>query len=221
VHVSTANLDFGKGEVAHRRYLEYLTEHCDVLCVQEAKRITLADLLPEGWKTNQVTDTAAHRGSAVCFKDDVPHGEHKLVLGATPRGARMLARSFSVQRMAVAGIAGSKVISVHYPPKRYAFLWPAYTRALAAEIRTAEHHGHQVLVGGDFNQRPWRVARKLNKLGCHLTSHGDGKIDGFLITPGLKVTQFHIDRYGLRNKLTDHPSPRADVAARPKRKAAA
>lgn len=216
---TTANIDFAKSAAQHQRYLSHLTDNADILYIQEAKKIRLRGLLPAHWYTNQRIRTASTRGSALCWKahtfDAAP--KHRMRLGALPTGikngrpavAAMLPRRILVTR---AVLNGQKVglIACHYPPERYSWLWPQMDRRLARIVRNLHAEGREIVIGADFNQHPSTVASVLNgrlsDTGIRFTAHSDGKIDGLLVTQGIKVVSGGTDTYGKDHRLTDHPA---------------
>lgn len=211
--LTTANLDFAKSVEEHRTYLEHLTslltQPGDMLLVQEAKKIRLRDLLPAGWATMQRVRSSSTRGSAVNWHEPLPILRARLRLGALPIGRGRVAR-MEVRRIAFVDreLNGHPitVVAAHYPPLRYRFLWPQYDRRLARLIRRKLRAGRQVIVGMDGNAHPAEVANRLLARGVRVSSVGDGHIDGFVFTSGLKVSAPVVSDWGIRNRLTDHPS---------------
>lgn len=214
--VTTANIDFAKSDQQHKKYLAYLVNLGAILLTQEAKKIQLRNFLPQSWHTMQRIATAARRGSAVSWK--TPIGAHKASLrllsvpsarvGGRLRIAKMFPRYMSVLDLKVDGHPAS-IVSAHYAPIRYRFLWAQSDRRLAALIIEKVHQGRSVLVGADFNTRPLFVAVRLNKIlagtGITVKAVGDGKIDGFIFV-GFDVTAKKVSQYGRSHGLTDHPS---------------
>lgn len=228
ITVCTANLDFAKKRRAHVAYLAHLITICDVLLVQEAKKIRLRRLLPPTWATMQRVVSAARRGSAISWHRPMQHHDTRLRLGALPavrrgarvRVARMLPRYIAVIDTVIGGHLVT-LISAHWPPLRYSWLWPQMDRRVAAVIVDKVKAGCQVALGADFNTHPATVADRLNKLlephGIRLTSHDDGRIDGLLTTSGLAVTDPRTDRHGIDHGLTDHPAYLATITPKESR----
>lgn len=216
ISITTANIDFAKTNKQHHQYLAYLITLAPFLLTQEAKRIRLRDYLPASWHTMQRIATAARRGSAVSWKK--PIGTHTATLrllsipSARVGGRIKIAKMFP-RYMAVLDLMVDKhpacLISAHYPPLRYKYLWAQSDRRLANLIIEKVHQGRAVIVGADFNTKPRYVAVRLNKIlagtGITVKAAGDGKIDGFVYV-GFDVTAKKVDRYGVSHGLTDHPS---------------
>lgn len=206
IDVTTANVDFVRG--GDGRYVRHLCETADVLLLQEAKNITVANLLPKGWVSLQVTTSAATKGSCIAFDGDVFECVHrKLVPGAWPsiggRRVGMLVRYFQVAilRHRESGRL-VRVISAHLPPMRFRALQPGYTKRLAAWTRRPS-----VVVGADANMAFPRFAAQLG-----LRTRNDGIVG---IATNLEVCAQTSRNWGERQRLTDHPAVAAKLALRP------
>jgi hypothetical protein len=197
---TTANIDFGLGHDAD--YLAHLCADADVLLVQEAKTVTLADALPDGWTALQDTRDEGRMGSAICYRNaTVEAGPLRLRLGILPRLGRrrfkMLPRYIaSAHLMEREGHAWYYATSAHLAPARYRLLQPLMVRRLR---RLARRHPFMVL-GTDANQPLWRLAKTLR-----LDHYGAG-IVGIIPGRGVAVSWNEVDHWGEQHKLTDHPS---------------
>lgn len=225
ITVCTANLDFAKTRKQHKQYLAHLILLCDILLNQEAKRISLRLLLPRTWRTMQQLRTAARRGSAISWLRPKPHANIRLRVGARPvavvngrpKVARMRTRWIAVMDTIIDG-KPTTIISAHWPPLRYSWLWPQMDRNVAALIVEKVASGREVLLGADFNTLPARVGARINAL---LKEHkiivrvqGDADIDGFMYTSGLIIDRVEVDHFGKQHGLTDHPAVLALVSAK-------
>lgn len=210
---TSANLDFVRGHDAE--YLAHLCADADVLLVQEAKDIVLADVLPEGWRALQDVTSEATRGSAICYREaTVIAGRLDLTLGARPsiagRRVRMLTRSIASAHLWERTEQGRGAwyfgVAGHFPPKRFGVLQPGMARRLRRRIK-----GHPyAVIGLDANQPLDRLAKWLG-----LSSYGVG-IVGLIYGRRLRVTETHADRWGIEHNYTDHPSICATVSHKEK-----
>jgi hypothetical protein len=197
-----ANMDFVRGH--DRAYLAHLCEGADVLLVQEAKDVTLADVLPDGWVALQDTTSPATMGSAIAYRrETVWAGSDPLHLveGSSPfwlgRRVGMLTRYIATAHLQERATGEWRfAVAAHMPPLRFKFLQPGMTRRLRKVLKG---HPHAV-VGIDANQPLTRLADRL-----HMRSYGKG-IVGLLFGSGLQVSGGAIDHYGERHGYTDHPS---------------
>lgn len=213
---TTANLDFVRGH--DREYLAHLCADADVLLVQEAKTVHLADVLPEGWGALQDTSSEARMGSAICYrKATVSAAPLMLRLGSLPTlglfRARMLTRYIACAHLfnKHAGPGEQShyfAVSAHFPPERYRVLQPLMERRLK---RVLSHHQNAV-VGLDANQPVDQLAKRL---GLGEFSHG---IVGLIVGPNvvMPATSQHIDHWGKQHGYTDHPSISATVTHKEK-----
>lgn len=199
---TTANLDFGLGHDAD--YLAHLAVLSDVILVQEAKNVHLADVLPKGWRALQDTTSAATMGSAICYRvEAVRAGSSALTLveGSKPfwQGKRV---GMLTRYMATAHLQDRETgewfyaVAAHLPPARFKFLQPGMTRRLRKVLK-----GHPHAVAGlDANQPLTHLAAKLD-LDCY----GKG-IVGLLVGKGLRVAVGAVDHWGIQHNATDHPA---------------
>jgi hypothetical protein len=157
-------VDFASG--GNHDYIRQLCEWGHVIALQEAKDFTVADSLPGGWLSTQVTDSDAEAGSCLAIDTDyVRVRDHYILYGCkAPKGGGMLPRFIAVafcewlptSRVFVA-------MSAHYPPGRYQEeCGQEYTRNLS-HIRDA-YRQHPTLIGMDANMDIGKMAGKLNKV---------------------------------------------------------
>lgn len=214
--ICTANIDFAKSRRQHRRYIAHLLLLCEVLFVQEAKFILLRNYLPRTWNTMQRIRSVAVRGSAIAWRRPMPHGGSRLFVGVRPvarvngrlRVARMNTRWIALLVSEIDG-KPTALISAHWPPIRYAWLWPRMDAAVAQVIVRQVLAGREVVLGADFNAPVKAVARRLNSLlaphGISLAYREEG-IVGFVFTTGIKIATTEVNFYGKSQGLTDHPA---------------
>jgi hypothetical protein len=196
-------MDWAKG--GDKAYIEWLCRGADVLLIQEAKDFRLARLLPDGWEALQDTRGEAEMGSAIAVRTATVEvrGFH-LALGARPfinsRRVGLLPRYMAVGHLTwrptgehFTGISG------HFPPGRFRPLQPGFEKALA---RVIGNHKNPV-VGTDANQSVNALALRL---GLHRTASG---IVGLLSGP--RMSDGRVRMWGMRHRLTDHPSVSAIV----------
>lgn len=201
MRVTTANLDFATGPRRDGPYLKDLCEHADVLALQEAKNLTLSELLPRQWRSMQGTFSEARRGSALAYNSMTTLGfRRRMVIGVRPwwrhRKIEMLTRW--IQWADFRDADGGQIIRVfdlHLPPGRFAQLQPHMIRRLRRLINQSPH---PVVVCADWNMPYERVAAILG-----LESHGMGII-GILWSRELRVTPVRHDLSGVRSDATDH-----------------
>lgn len=159
-----ANADFTQGR--DKALLAAACEGADVLLCCEGKDFRAVDLLPEGWRSLQVTLDAAHRGSFIAFRPDALElVDFNLVIGshATTEGRGMLARYLAwadLREVATGGVA--RYIACHRPlatyPKARAE-WDASLKALVASSP------YPVVVGADWNAPVARIAPAFGLVG--------------------------------------------------------
>lgn len=195
------------------RYVHHLTTTevggriPQVITFTEAKDFDLDSVLPAGWRGLQRTGTDARKGSAIAVHKDVTVHAWGQVLGASPfigrRRIRMLTRYLTWALVEYDG-AYYFIVADHHPPGRFRSLQGPYETHLHALIVGHPH----ALIGGDFNGRLGHVAHRLG-----LVSHGDRTgIVGILTRPGhLHVTGVVVDRWGIRNRVADHPATHLSV----------
>jgi hypothetical protein len=194
---TTANLDFVRGHDAD--YLAHLCEGRDVLLVQEAKDIRLADILPVGWVALQDTTSPDTMGSAICYRrETVRVGTAGLKLHyGSPATKGMLERWIATAPLCDRATKEWRfAVAAHLPPQRFSFLQPGMTKRLRHVVKD---HPHAV-VGLDANQPLTKLADRL-----HMRSYGQG-IVGLLVGSGLRATTVDIDHWGIQHNATDHPS---------------
>jgi hypothetical protein len=178
-----------------------------VITFTEAKDFDLDTVLPPGWRGLQRTGTEARKGSAIAVHESVTLHDWDQVLGAAPfighRRVHLLARYLTWAGIEYDG-AGYFPVADHHPPRRFLPLQGPYETHLHALIAGHPH----ALIGGDFNGRLGHVAHRLG-----LVSHGDRTgIVGVLTRPGkLHVTDVVVDKWGIRNRVADHPATHLSV----------
>src|SRR4029077_16403593 len=161
VDLVTSNTDFYSGR--NRPLVHQLCTYGDVLLLQEAKDMTLRDVLPADWRSLQNTSSDAKKGSCIAVDSRrVKVLEHYLTVGCgPPPGGGMMTRYIvtAVCQMRHNG-AVFTAISAHYPPRRYAMQWEEYTTSLK-RVR-ANVRGKVPVIGTDANMPIGQLAAKLN-----------------------------------------------------------
>lgn len=195
VEISTANLDFTNRPKETKADLEKVIRRgARVIMFQEAKRVDVDALIVDpAWGVHQSLNNDAIQGSGVAWeRDSIRRGRFGFRVGTAPRGARMLTRYISWVNLRITEGGKTrkvKFVSVHLPPKRYAWLqWPMLL-SLAALIKASRI---PVVVGGDWNLLVNR-AYMLNRLAARVGGKFWGRgIDGFLV----------VNKRGSRWKIT-------------------
>ena len=210
VDLVTSNTDFYSGR--NRQLVHQLCTYGDVLLLQEAKDMTLRDVLPADWRSLQNTSSDAKKGSCIAVDNRrVKVLEHYLTVGCgPPPGGGMMTRyiATAVCEMRHNG-AVFTAISAHYPPRRYAMQWEEYTTSLK-RVR-ANVRGKVPVIGTDANMPIGQLAAKLNS-----KAYGVGII-GFVTSA--KVERERVEVWPVTEKRSDHPAYviRVNVpASRPK-----
>lgn len=153
----------------------------DVMLVQEAKNTNLRKALSDKHGVHQNVKRDDKAGSAVVWKrGEVKAGKRGYELGVEPKGAGMLRRWISWTDVKVDG-QNVRMVSVHRPPKRFSHLWPAFDRNLAAFVKDTKG---KIVIGMDANQQNPRAMAKRCGLKWQAPK---GSIDGFLVSPGIRV----------------------------------
>lgn len=207
----TQNLNFGVGEAKVKKSLGRLCAlQADIVFAQEAKNVNLNRIA--GTQMNvfhDVTD-AATAGSAFTWRKSVSGVNETSRIGATKKLS--LARGIDARALRIEStnrppavidttIAGkpTRLISVHYPPKRHSHAWPAMNTAVRNAI-AARPKGSRWIVGGDFNQPVPDVARLMGGNAYNFS------IDGFVTSKDVKVSKTRVDFTAEKNKWSDHPA---------------
>lgn len=206
MRIAVQNIDFAKGAAAHRALIEHLCSlaDLDVLALVECKREDIAALAPPGWHVWQDRENQAKAGCALLSKT-VPTNVH-LTLGSNSRLGHRVAKMLG-RYILCADVAGFHVRDAHYPPKRYRFLWPKFTKSLARTITSPT----RTVVVGDMNQPYAKVPKRLRLRRFHLAAHGQG-IDGIFTGQHVGVTRVVVDFTGKHHGWTDHPAVICDLS---------
>lgn len=116
---TTANVDFARGH--NEGYVREIATWGSVMLLQEAKDFTLADKLPDSWRSLQNTTSEAKAGSCIAFDTDVWRVErHWLDKGCDEIPGEMLTRWIASAEL-VHKASGKRAfpMSCHAPPPRY------------------------------------------------------------------------------------------------------
>lgn len=190
----TANVDFYAG--GNRDYLTHLCADSDVVCVQEAKDFTLADVVPDGWRALQDTSSDAKAGAGIAVGPGVTVEEWGLVKGCdAPQGGGMLPRWIVWAECRYDGEVFT-ALSAHEPPGRYDHLQPGFTDQLR---KVANGHPDPV-IGCDANMPIGKLA---DQLGSGYDAVGEGIIGIIAKSP---LTYVSVDEWALDTGMSDHPA---------------
>lgn len=208
VRVAVANVDFVRG--GDGKYIAQLCQWADLLLLQEAKNITVANLLPAGWVSLQDTSDPARKGSCIAYNAAVIERRwDRLHLGAKPfifgRRIGMLPRYY--QAATFRHIKSGRrfvAVSAHLPPFRFRLLQPGYMRRLRKSVNRFPN----AIVGADANMHLGKFAFKLG-----LEPYGKGIVG---LATRLSVVRPRIRPWGVKRGLTDHPAVTASVFIRQK-----
>lgn len=188
ISVVTVNDDFG----TRKSNLPHL--HAGVILGQETKVVNSQHALGKDYGVHQNTDRLDKKGTTVAWKKDRFHALHSgYAMGVEPHGRGMLNRWINFTDMEVEG-KKVRMVSVHRPPERFKSLWPLFDKNLADFVKQSKL---PVIIGMDANQHDPKALAKMTGLEWHAP---EGSIDGFLTTPGIKVS--HMRR--LNKGSSDH-----------------
>lgn len=150
--------------------------------VQEAKNSKLRKAVKrDEFGVHQVMKGPDTRGSAVVWnKDRVKSTDRGLSLGVHPHGRQMETRWITWSDVTIDGVK-VRVASAHRPPARFKALWPAFDANLAKFVKNSKL---PLIIGMDSNTHDHRGLEKATQLNW-VGPKGD--IDGFLVSPGIKV----------------------------------
>lgn len=192
----TANLDFHSG--SNRDYLAHLTADADLLLLQEAKDITVADLLPSGWESYQDTSSDAKAGSCIAVRSGALTVDRAwLVKGCdAPPDNGMLPRWIACADVISDDGDSFTAISAHAPPPRYSGLVPGFNAQLAIVCDS----NPRPLVGADANQDIDAFARALGN-GMRAV----GKQSGICLVTADQLEAVLVDHWAEKHGASDHP----------------
>ncbi len=153
-----------------------------VKLVQEAKNTHLRKALKgDGFGVHQHRTDTAKKGSAVVWdKDRARSTDRGFALGVTPQGRKMETRYITWSDVVIDGVK-VRVASAHRPPARFKALWDDFDKNLARFVKSTRG---PLIIGMDSNTRDHRKLERMTGL------RWEGKprdIDGFLVSPGIKV----------------------------------
>lgn len=203
----TYNIDFAKTNVQETQSLKSIADQADVVCVQEAKHLSVARAMDKHFNVHQNLSSTAKQGVAIAWrrgkvKSRIPTTAGRrirtrisgYVLGVSNMGLRMLPRYINYRVFDFNGTL-VLVISTHRPPQRFRRLWGAFDRAL---IRFIKSFPIPVIVGMDSNQHTHALFARLSGM----VWRGIG-IDGFWLSKSLVK---HI----VKGSLKSHPRANSD-----------
>ena len=203
----TQNLDFALSADKWNADIDALTDHAEVVFLQEAKDANVQQLIDQGWSVHQDTSSQDRAGSAVTWRlDRATAADGGLTLGVKPDGQKMLTRWIAWNDLLIDGQRKIRVVSVHLPPERYRSLYPEYARHLA---EFAGQSPYPLVIGGDWN---WQTANDpgglAEKTGMRFVGYG---IDGFLVDRRLTIGRTwqepkrHSDHHGVGMAIAEPP----------------
>lgn len=187
--------NFTRSRRAWRRFLHTIIEQAqpDIIVGTEAKRRHLRSIVPQTrWvvrqRWNGTLDREARRGGFAIWRRSLTESNRE------PRQTQRLGSRMSLWPLPVlnryighadleVGLRVRRVFWVHFPLERTG-RQPEYLASLKREIARAEADGLEWLIGGDYNQSLFDVARKLggNPRGV------PGGITGWITGPGVHVS---------------------------------
>lgn len=207
VKIGGCNADFAKGANAHRALVQYLINiGCDVIMLNECKNDVIRTLVPSGWRAVQDVSDPGKAGNAfICRADAQAFPEWMIATRPRigQRVAKMETRYVMRVRYPVAGSLPLWFLVVHYPPKRFSWLWAQTTGGIRRAIAPV---WRRVVIGVDMNQSPKSVVRRPRLRRFKLRAFGGGRIDGLIVGPGVSVRSSHMDFTPKKNGWTDHPA---------------
>lgn len=168
------------------RYTNVPDVKATIKLVQEAKATNLrGEVDKKDWGVHQDLNDTGKKGAAVVWnKDRARAGDRGYALGVTPQGRKMETRFISWSDVVIDGVK-VRVASTHRPPARFKALWPAFDRNLAQFVKSTRL---PLIIGMDSNTRDHRRMESVTGLKW---AGPPGDIDGFLVSPGIKVDQIH------------------------------
>jgi hypothetical protein len=202
MRLGTANTDFARR--GDPKYLDFLTEHADVLGLQEAKDVVVRDHLPHGWRDFQpgaLMGDKARMGSPIAWDDSKYRVEESYqTIGCQPfwMGQRLglLPRWITVVRLTNRKTGNQRaVISAHLPPRRFRVLAPGYKKNLK---KVTDRYRHWT-VCTDANEPITRLAIYLGGRAYPKTG-----IVGFVSSEAM--VDIEVRHWGQGQDFTDHPA---------------
>lgn len=202
--IATVNDDF----TDRRTNLKHVK--ASVILAQETTNTDVRHVLAKDtWGVHQNTHRVDQAGTSVIWKRDDAKVLHSgYAMGVRPHGVRMHNRWINWTDMKI-GDQKVRMISVHRPPRRYSRLWPQFDANLAAFVR---HSKLPVVIGMDANQVDPHALAKKTGLKWNAPK---GSIDGFLTSPGVRITKM----WRLPKGSSDHNPVVAQIHLPPKQKA--
>lgn len=200
--ICSANVDWAAGH--DREYLRWLTDQADVLLLQEAKNITVGNMIPGYWRSLQDTSSPDTAGTCIAINTRTValNGPHGYTIGSRPifgiQRFRMLNRWIAYARIRDIEAGGHcMAVSAHFPPGRFRLLQPGFERNLRGRMR-----GRKVVIGTDANQPVEQLADRLGlEHYCRPRS-----IVGVMTDPAIHVSNDRVLDYGKHIGATDHPA---------------
>lgn len=198
-------MDFHAG--GNKDYVRYLTDNgATVIMFQEAKDFRVADMVPAGWTTYQVTSSEAKQGAAIAVGPDMAMGRKWQVKGCdAPPGGGMLPRWITCADV-LYGDSGDTLtaLSAHAPPPRYSSLQPGFN----AELSKVMQANPASVVGADANMDIDKFAKAL---GGGVVAVG--KQSGICLASALPMSDVVTDKWPEEYGQSDHPCVWATVDA--------
>lgn len=211
IRVVTQNIDWGLNDAHWEKIIDQCKSRADVILVQEAKWTELRNFRDADWAVFQVKKNDGTAGSGILWRRAkfvrTAQGIDPLV---TNRGkAHMNPRWITWVDLRIKG-DGRRIrfASLHYPPKRYSYLWGQANKGVTTFIKKARAEKIAFVIGGDFNEV---VSTRMHGLATRLRVTATGKrIDGFLVARRLIVTSTR----SLPDNASDHDAVQTKVRFR-------
>jgi len=212
LRIGFANMNWGTSQAKDDNIVaDLIGLGCLLLGLVEAKVDNVREMVPTGWHVAQSLKSAARQGSAAAWDYRAVRvtDRQPLRIGVLPGTARMLARWLRIIDVKIDGQT-TRVIICHWPPARFRFLWPAFTRHVMKHVHaSAAGRAGRWLVMADFNMP---ITKAANLLGG--TAEGTG-IVGVVTGSGLRATAPTIDHRVVARRWTDHPGVVVDITLTP------
>ncbi len=219
VRFVTFNVDFSNSSAKVEADIAKIEPRSDIIMFQEAKNVTIDNFMDSDWTVYQVVNQGdAKRGSALAIRNSIMTEllATGLRFGVGRNGEDMLDRYIAWADVKLTNGRILRVMSLHMPPQRIAYLQPI----MADNLKTfMDVTPYPVVIGGDWNFTVNNDPHGIRSANS-LASKGVG-IDGFYYKAsiaefvsinemtGLNVESDH-DPVQMISSVSDLPSGVAD-----------
>lgn len=151
VRFVTFNVNFNNSYAKIKADVQTVAPNGDIIMFQEAKGVTIDDFLDASWTVVQVVNQGdAKRGSAIAIRNSIMTQKiaQGLRFGVDSNGEQMLDRYIAWADVKLTNGQILRVMSLHMPPARYAYLQPIMADNLVTFMGETSYH---VVVGADWN----------------------------------------------------------------------